>query len=77
MGKESFFSVLLKVSVRQLMHLSAGRLIILDIILKQERQHGERSGSRTDCELSIVTVKVSGTNGGDVLETRYNFESAG
>lgn len=25
----------------------------------------------------IVTGQVAGTNGGDVLETRYNFESAG
>jgi len=56
------------------MHLSAGRLIILDIAPKQERQQGKRGG--TDCELSIVS-KVSGTNGGDVLETRYNFKSAG
>lgn len=45
-----------KISGRQLMHLSAGRLIILDITLKQERQ-GEGKQGWTDCELSIVTVR--------------------
>lgn len=36
-----------RISARQLMHLSAGRLIILDITLRQERQQGGRKEEST------------------------------
>lgn len=62
----------------RLMHLSAGRLIILDIT-PQPRKAVDDGGKEGwgGVGLRIVNGRVAGTNGGDVLETRYNFESAG